>query len=106
MKPLWDGGGIYMLGNQPGTVLRGNHVHDNAGGPGGIYLDEGSGFIEITGNLVYNVGTPMNYNNAPQNRTATCKEHDNFFGGNPKEAKPIAEKAGLEAEYRDLLKRP
>ena len=51
-----DGGAIYTLGNQPGTVIRGNHIHDNPGFPGGIYLDEGSGFIEITGNLVYNVG--------------------------------------------------
>ena len=106
MQPMQDGGAIYTLGNQPGTVIRGNHVHDNVWGPGGIYLDEGSGFIEITGNLVYNVGTPMTYNNGNQNRRATCKEHDNFFGVNPKEAKPISEKAGLEAEYRYLLKTP
>jgi hypothetical protein len=109
MRQSNDGGGIYMLGNMPGTVIRGNHIHDNGnadksrGGPGGIYLDEGSGFIEITGNLVYDVLRPMNYNNTNQNRKATCKEHDNFFGSNPKEAQPIAEKAGLEADYRDLI---
>ena len=28
------------------------------------------------------------------------------YGGKPDEAKPIVEKAGLEAEYRDLLKAP
>ena len=28
MSKTDDGGGIYMLGNQPGTVIRGNHVHD------------------------------------------------------------------------------
>ncbi len=105
-----DAGGIYMLGNMPGSILRGNHVHDNGdakqggGGPGGIYLDEGSGFIEIAGNLVYHVlGNPMNYNNLVQNRKATCNEHDNFFGSFPAAARPIAEKAGLEAAYRDLL---
>ena len=48
----------------------------------------------------------MNYNNRNQNRKATCNEHDNFFGGKPEEAKPVVEKAGLEAEYRDLLKTP
>jgi hypothetical protein len=48
----------------------------------------------------------MNYNNRAQNRKATCKEHDNFFGSRPDAAKPIAEKAGLETEYRDLLKTP
>ncbi len=79
MNPLQDGGGIYTLGNMAGTVIRGNHIHDNPGVPGGIYLDEGSGFIEVTGNVVYNVRTPMNYNNRNQNRIATCNEHDNFF---------------------------
>lgn len=83
MNPLQDGGGIYTLGNMAGTVIRGNHIHDNLGVPGGIYLDEGSGFIEVTGNVVYNVRTPMNYNNRNQNRIATCNEHDNFFGIRP-----------------------
>jgi hypothetical protein len=105
-----DGGAIYTLGNMPGSVIRGNHIHDNGhldkhrGGPGGIYLDEGSGFIEVTGNLVYNVvTTAVNYNNGNQNRKATCNEHDNFFGRKPEDAKSIVAKAGLEATYRDLL---
>ena len=88
MQELNDGGGIYTLSNQPGTVIRGNHIHDNRGSPGGIYLDEGSGFIEITGNLVYNVRRAMNFNNRAQNRMATCKVHDNLFdvqlGGSPR----------------------
>ena len=83
MDLLQNGSGIYTLGNMAGTVIRGNHIHDNPGVPGGIYLDEGSGFIEVTGNVVYNVRTPMNYNNRAQNRVATCNEHDNFFGIQP-----------------------
>ncbi|MEI6499973.1 MAG: LamG-like jellyroll fold domain-containing protein, partial [Armatimonadota bacterium] len=76
-----DGGGIYTLSRQPGTILRGNHLHDNGpGGPGGLYLDEGSADIEVTGNLVYAVGRPMNYNDYAQNRNLTCREHDNVFG--------------------------
>jgi len=76
---LWDGGGIYTLGNMPGTVIRGNYVHDNVGIPGGIYLDEGSGFIEVSGNVVEYVRTPMNFNNRNQNRIATCPVKDNWF---------------------------
>ncbi len=84
MQKRYDGGAVYMLGNQPGTVIRGNHLHDNGpGNPGGIYLDEGSGYIEITGNVVHDCANPMNYNNAAQDRRATCFEHDNAFGPTP-----------------------
>ena len=103
MQELHDGGGIYTLSNQPGTVIRGNHIHHNSGGPGGIYLDEGSGQIEVTGNLVYSVPRPMNYNNAAQNRRATCNEHDNFFGAKPEEHKAVVEAAGIEAPWREKL---
>ncbi|MBM3289606.1 MAG: right-handed parallel beta-helix repeat-containing protein, partial [Candidatus Hydrogenedentes bacterium] len=79
MQKRQDGGGIYTLGNQPGTVIEGNHIHDNPGWPGGIYLDEGSGFIEVRHNRVYNVHTPMNFNNRNQGRIDTCNVHDNEF---------------------------
>ena len=32
-----DGGAIYTLGNMPGSILRGNHIHDNG------HLDENRG---------------------------------------------------------------
>ena len=82
-----DGGGIYTLGNQPGTIIRGNLIHDNAGAPGGIYTDEGSGFLEITENTVYNVRVPYNQNNRAQGRDRTCREHDNHWGAKPAQAK-------------------
>ena len=62
MRLLEDGGGIYTLGQQPGTVIRGNLIHDSLMGPFactfgqlGIYLDEGSGPFRIEDNIVYNV---------------------------------------------------
>jgi len=109
MRELQDGGAIYTLGNQPGTIISGNHIHDNRGAPGGIYLDEGSGFIEITGNSVYNVPKPMNYNNHAQDRIKTCKEHDNFFSVKPGASgtlQIVIDAAGLEPPYRDLLGQP
>ncbi len=102
-----DGGGIYTLGNQLGTIIARNHIHDNVGVPGGIYLDEGSGYIEVTGNAVYNVNRAMNYNNHAQDRIATCSEHDNYFDVAPTDteaARDVAEQAGLERGYRDLLR--
>jgi len=53
---LSDLGGIYTLGIQPGTVIRGNHIHDienSAYGGQGIYLDEGSSCMLVEQNLVH-----------------------------------------------------
>ncbi|NOY79963.1 MAG: right-handed parallel beta-helix repeat-containing protein [Kiritimatiellaeota bacterium] len=62
MRLIEDGGGIYTLGRQPGTVIRGNVIHDIFEGPFacsegqlGIYLDEGSGPFLVEQNLVYDV---------------------------------------------------
>lgn len=53
---LSDFGGIYTLGNQSGTVLRGNVIHDlrrAVYGGWGIYPDEGTYGMLVEGNLVY-----------------------------------------------------
>ncbi len=101
LERLQDGAGVYALGNMPGTIIRGNNIHDNPSWPGGIYLDEGSGFIEVTSNLVNKVGgQPLNFNNSHQKRNETCKVHDNFIGVTNAQ---IAGQAGLEPSYRDLL---
>jgi hypothetical protein len=77
MQRLRDGGGVYGLGNQPGSIILGNYIH-HIPKAHGTYLDEGAGFIEIVGNLVENVDTTLNFNNRSQNRIATCPARDNF----------------------------
>lgn len=109
MLELWDGGGIYTLGEMPGTIIRGNHLHDTRGWPGGVYLDEGSGHIEVCDNVVYRTPTnspryhlgcrPLNFNNRGQNRLASCPVHDNHTDGPdaPDFPKAIVQRAGLRA---------
>ena len=145
MKRLTDGAGIYTLSWMENTKIIGNHIHDNPpdwtfnkdekmrhkihGWPGGIYLDEGSGAIEITGNLIYNVTKPYNYNDLSYmgvnwvEREKSNKVHNNYFSSMPESDElkyllpdnvldtgpgiagfpsEIAENAGLSPEFRRI----
>lgn len=70
---LSDGGGIYMLGLQPGSKLINNHIHDvkiNAGRAesNGMFLDEGTTDVIISNNLIYNISkSPLRFHRATTN---------------------------------------
>ena len=57
---LSDMGGIYILGVQPGTVVKNNMIYNieksNYGG-WGIYLDQGASHIIVEKNICYNVSS-------------------------------------------------
>jgi hypothetical protein len=86
MQMLADGGGIYSLGFQPGTVLRGNlihHIHRSrfaqGGAPNnGFFIDEGSKGFLFEANTVYATsGEPVRFN---QNQQSWHTWKDNSFG--------------------------
>ena len=64
---LDDGGAIYTLGVSPGTIIRNNLIHDikarNGASGRGLYNDQGSSYITMENNIVYNVqqGYMLNY---------------------------------------------
>ncbi len=61
MRYLSDGAGIYAVGNQPGTVIHDNFIHDIFGGytiNSGIYIDEGGANMTITGNYFHRLENP------------------------------------------------
>jgi L-rhamnose mutarotase len=111
MGLLADGGAIYTLGWQPGTVLRGNLLTDvqrsrySHGAPNnGIFFDQGSKGFLVEDNVIYNTsGEPIRYNQ--------CRREDltwgrNALGTDPRDAAfphEAAAKAGLPAAYQSLV---
>lgn len=89
MKMLADGGAIYTLGLQPGTVLQNNLLYDvhrsafaHGGAPNnGIFFDQGSMGYLVEDNIIYNTsGEPIRFNQTgPENLTFT----NNAFGVSP-----------------------
>lgn len=84
LKVLSDGGAIYSLGRQPGTVFAGNIIHDIAANKGraesnGIFMDEGSSEIEVRDNIIFNVKrSPIRFHRAEENLV-----RDNFLVSEP-----------------------
>jgi hypothetical protein len=70
LQKMSDGGGIYTLGRQPGSILRLNQIHDipvNAGRAesNGIFMDEGSSEILVDNNTIYNIAkSPIRFHKA------------------------------------------
>ena len=79
---LNDMGGIYLLGIAPGTIVRGNHIHDvhcaNYGG-WGIYTDEGSSYVVIESNVVHDVSSQAYVHH--YGREVTLRNNILAFGG-------------------------
>jgi hypothetical protein len=64
MQLLGDGAGIYTLGNQRGSVLRGNVVQNSRSG--GLYFDEGSNGWLVESNYVNNCRTKIIFNSGKE----------------------------------------
>ena len=73
MNILSDGGGIYSLGQQPGSSIVDNLIHDitlNIGRAesNGMFLDEGTKDLVVENNIVYNVArSPLRFHKAFEN---------------------------------------
>ncbi len=73
MRKLSDGGGVYMLGLQPGSKIINNRIHDvdlNAGRAesNGMFLDEGTTDVVVSGNFIYNIAkSPLRFHRATTN---------------------------------------
>ena len=110
MKEVCDGGAIYSLGYQPGTVLLANHLHDVyrskyaiAAPNNGIFLDEGSKGYLIEENVIYRTaGRPVRHNrNQPE--WHTWRNNLLLEGDEVPADLERVERAGLQPQWREQL---
>lgn len=112
MKMLADGGSIYTLGLQPGTVLRGNLLHTvhrsayaHGGAPNnGVFFDEGSTGFLVEDNIIYDTsGEPIRFNQTVRENLEWGENHFGVAPGDPAYPAALAREAGIQPEYRDIL---
>jgi hypothetical protein len=89
MKVVADGGGIYTLGFQPGTEIRGNHIHDvhrsdyvvTHAPNNGIFFDQGSLGYFLQNNVIYRTsGDPLRFNQSAASKMSWGR---NYLGLEP-----------------------
>jgi hypothetical protein len=109
MNLLEDGGGIYTLSKQPGTLIAENHVYNIIRSPwtssypiAAIYLDQGSDLITVQNNALENVvaGVHLNKGSKPP-----AGQH-NVISNHDSRSQSIIDAAGLEPRYRDIKPLP
>jgi len=119
---LDDGGIIYLLGEQHGTVVEGNYIYN---GPRCIYPDDGSAYLTIIGNVVDNDSYKWMWLHLWTKRCHDITARDNYVknnllmdnGTNDKiedthnfrdeefsdKAQKIIDFAGIETKYKDII---
>jgi hypothetical protein len=108
LNRLCDGGCLYTLGFQPGTIIRGNHFHDAQrsqfaqGAPNnGMFIDEGSKGFLFERNVIYDTAAePVRFNQCSKD-WHTWRE--NYFGEADQvkqSGQDIIAAAGPEPEFR------
>jgi len=122
----FDGGGIYTLGQQPGSIISGNYIKNQINGHAAFYPDSGSSQYSFTGNVLENTdmaffvyGSYQTYltvtgNYANTNvylaKSETSQIEAPIFylpgSGEPGEVTQIKNNAGLEAGYNGLERIP
>jgi hypothetical protein len=100
MRELSDGGAIYLLSRQPGTVVAGNYLHDifrspwsQPGPAAGVYLDNGSSQITVEDNRIERVQDPV------YEQTIGLPAYDNTIRNTPEGGADETARAGLEPFY-------
>jgi Right handed beta helix region len=110
MNLLFDGGAIYTLSKQPGTVISRNYIHDLVPsawlpkGPesewlSGIYLDQGSSFMRVQDNVIVNVPIKIT------EQSVAPPAQNNTLTNNDQDLTDVKTFSGIQANYRDIKRK-
>ena len=115
-----DGGALYVIGNQPGSKIKGNYITRS---PRCLFPDQGAGWWTIENNVLDNGNSPWlyiffkdthdlkidgNYSRTDKVRNTgrDCSVIDQHVEPTPPwspQAQAIIDSAGLEPAYRDII---
>lgn len=114
-----DGGAVYLLGSLPGTLISCNNVHDQPHDFGTLYYDDGTQWVTMANNIVYNTVRSVimkgahntlfdNYFEFDDNNMIASADPSNATCGNHvlpdlNFPLPLLNGAGLERPYLSLL---
>jgi hypothetical protein len=123
-KVFHDGGSLYNLSANPGSLFEGNYIYDNQHTVG-LYLDEGSRYVTLRNNVIQDSGVwaftnasgtnntddstfDTNWYNSGVTQVATGAPHNNVLTGNvqvtgdswPLAAQQVMYEAGIEPALR------
>lgn len=126
MQTCFDGGGIYTLGQQPGTVISGNNIVGQANHLAAIYLDSGTAGITVKDNVLddvplsvfvtgdtndctvqNNYTTSVKNTNGSSNKDSIQYTEPEIFvpGAMTENAKTIADNSGIRANAEAIRQR-
>ncbi len=107
MQKLADGGGIYTLGYQPGTVFRGNLIHNvhrsvyaHGGAPNnGFFIDQGSQGFHFEANVVHTTSGDSVRFNLTNQESHTWKENAFDAAATPAIIEAARARVGVQPAY-------
>ncbi|GAA1941561.1 RICIN domain-containing protein [Kitasatospora viridis] len=79
-KVFHDGGSIYNLSANPGGFIADNYIYNNDNTVG-LYLDEGSRYIQLENNVLQDTGVWANTNASANNNTSDNTFANNWYNG-------------------------
>ncbi|MEA1952737.1 MAG: right-handed parallel beta-helix repeat-containing protein [Planctomycetota bacterium] len=114
MELLYDGGTLYTLGFQPGSIIRDNLMHGvrrskhsfGHAPNNGIFFDQGSKGFLVSGNVIYDTADkPIRFNQCKREWQTWRENSLGIAPDDPRFPRKTAANAGLQTPWKTRLKK-